>query len=496
MFEAAELDQRVSKQEFEERVPVLRASLLDAQRLLAESDFAVVIVIAGAEGAGKGEVINSISEWLDTHGLEVHALDTTSSEENERPVLFRFWRRLPARGRTAVFFGSWYTLPIVERALDQSDEDHFDHELERIVEYERMLARENIVLVKLWLHISKKRQKKVFKKLESDPDTAWRVGERDWEFHETYDAFVAAAGRALRETDKAHARWNVINARDRRHRDLTSGQILLGAIEERLNAPPPTPAGPETPPVPPRVNVINSLDLSLRLEREEYDERLSSAQGRLGNLARRLTASQRAAVIVFEGTDAAGKGGCIRRITRALDARWYGVIPVAAPTDEELAHPYLWRFWRQVPAGGRFAIYDRSWYGRVLVERVEGFASRHEWQRAFGEINEFEEQLTEGGIQVFKFWLATSPEEQLRRFEDRRATPYKQYKITPDDWRNREKWLAYEAAACDMIERTSTEFAPWKLVSAEDKRHARVTVLETLCQGLEAVLERKKKSER
>jgi polyphosphate kinase 2 (PPK2 family) len=228
------------------------------------------------------------------------------------------------------------------------------------------------------------------------------------------------------------------------------------------------------------------MDLSPVLPREAYSERLERAQGRLGRLARRMTASGCSAVLVFEGPDAAGKGGCIRRAAHALDARFYRYVSVAAPSDEELARPYLWRFWRHLPRRGHFTVFDRSWYGRVLVERVEGFAAPGEWQRAYGEINAFEEQLVDADVVLLKFWLAISPEEQLRRFEQRKQIAYKRYKLTPEDWRNRKKWDAYEAAASEMIERTSTEIAPWTLVSAEDKRHARVQVLETLCDRLEA----------
>jgi polyphosphate kinase 2 (PPK2 family) len=241
-------------------------------------------------------------------------------------------------------------------------------------------------------------------------------------------------------------------------------------------------------PAPPAVNVINRLDLGLPLEAPEYERRLSHEQGRLGRLARRLTERERAAVLVFEGNDAAGKGGCIRRVVQALDARFYRVVPIAKPTDEEKVRPYLWRFWRRLPGCGQFALYDRSWYGRVLVERIEGLCAPEAWRRAYSEINAFEEQLVESGILVFKFWLAISPEEQLRRFEERESADHKRYKLTPEDWRNRDKWLAYEAAACDVVERTSTEIAPWKLVAAQDKLHARIDVLSALTAGLEAVL--------
>lgn len=488
MFEATELDQRVSKAEFEAQIPELRAALIRAQERLVESDFSLVLVVAGAKGAGKGETVNTLLEWLDVRGIETHGVGPPTAEESERPPLYRFWRRLPPHGQIAIFFGSWYTAPIVDRVFGHIDDPAFDRELERIVAFERMLAAENVVVLKLWLHVSKERQKKAFRKLEKNPNTAWRVTPRDWQYHETYDDFVKSAARALRRTDTAPAAWHVVAGRDRRYRNLTTGRLLLETLEKRLDAPPRPKTAPEPLPVPPEVNVISSMDLGLALDRNTYERRLETEQGRLGRLARRLTASERAAVLVFEGTDAAGKGGCIRRVTRALDARFYRVVPIAAPSDEERVRPYLWRFWRRLPGRGQFCIYDRSWYGRVLVERIEGFCAPSEWRRAYSEINAFEEQLVDSGILVFKFWLSISPEEQLRRFEDRKQTEYKSYKLTPEDWRNRDRWLAYEAAACELMERTSTEIAPWKLVSAEDKLYARIDVLSNLTRGLEAVL--------
>ncbi len=487
MFESALLDHRVSKQDYERELPGLREALLDAQGRLAEAGFSVVVVIAGAEGAGKGETVNTLLEWLDARGIEAHGVGFPSSEEQARPPLYRFWRRLPPHGSIGIFFGSWYTVPIVDHIFDRIDGATLDRELDRIVDFERMLDHENVLVVKFWLHVSKEQQARAFRKLEKNPDTAWRVTPQDWEYHGTFDEFVATSARALRRTDAAHAPWHVVAAADRRHRQLSVGRLLLDAIQQRLDVPAAT-WEPEPVPAPPEVNVIRSLDLAARLSRDDYEKRLAGEQGRLGRLARRLTASDRAAVLVFEGSDAAGKGGCIRRIVRALDARFYRVVPVAAPTDEERVRPYLWRFWRRLPGRGQFVVYDRSWYGRVLVERVEGFCPPEAWKRAYSEINGFEEQLVESGILVFKFWLSISPGEQLRRFEDRERTGYKRYKLTEEDWRNRENWDAYESAACEMVRRTSTEIAPWTLVAAEDKLHARIRVLETLCAGLELVL--------
>jgi polyphosphate:AMP phosphotransferase len=351
-----------------------------------------------------------------------------------------------------------------------------------------MLVDENVLVIKFWLHITKSRQRKVFRALESNPHTAWRVTPMDWEYHATYDEFIETSARALRVTDTPHACWRVIAARNRRHALLSVGEQLLEVLSRGLDAQPAADARPEPAPVPKPVNIVNSIDLSATIDGDAYRERLSGQLGRLGRHARRMKESERAAVLLFEGPDTAGKGGAIRRVIRALDARWYRVVPIAAPSDEELARPYLWRFWRRLPGRGHWTIYDRSWYGRVMVERVENLCPPEAWRRAYREINAFEEQLVESGILVFKFWLAISPDEQLRRFEDRQVTPYKRYKITAEDWRNREKWRAYEAAASDMIERTSTEIAPWHLVAAEDKRYARLEILDTLCDGLERVL--------
>ncbi|MCC7365221.1 MAG: polyphosphate:AMP phosphotransferase [Dehalococcoidia bacterium] len=480
MFESAQLGRKVDRETFAAREPVLREELLDAQLRLAAAGFSVVVVIAGAEGAGKGETVNLLLNWLDARGVQVHALGAPSEEERERPDYYRFWQRLPPKGKIGIFFGSWYTRPIASHSLGELDEAGMEDGLRRIAEFEQMLANEGVLLVKFWLHITKAQQKKVFKELAKDKDTAWRVSKLDWRYHKTFDAFVNSASRALRRTNTGYAPWHIIEAADARYRNLTVAEKLLAAIEARLAAVAPAAVTPAPTPVPMRPNLISSMDLRLAAPEGAYRKELARVQLNIGRLARELPGRERSVVAVFEGSDAAGKGGAIRRITQALDARYYEVVQIAAPTDEEQARPYLWRFWRRLPRRGHFAIYDRSWYGRVLVERVENFCSPADWSRAYSEINAFEEQLVSSGTVVLKFWLSTSKEEQLRRFQEREQMGFKRYKITPEDWRNREKWDAYEAAACDMIEKTSTELAPWTLVEAEDKLHARLKVLRTL----------------
>ncbi|MCL4241195.1 MAG: polyphosphate:AMP phosphotransferase [Dehalococcoidia bacterium] len=491
MFESAQLGRKVDRETFAKREPELREALLDAQLRLAAAGFSVVIVVAGAEGAGKGETVNLLLNWLDARGIETHALGAPSEEELERPEYFRFWRRLPGKGRIGIFFGSWYTRPISQHSLGNLDEAGLEDGLRRIVDFERMLEDEGVLLVKVWLHITKEQQAKRFKSLAKDPETAWRVTKLDWRFHKTYDQFVNSASRAIRRTSTGQSPWHIIEAWDARYRHLTVAETLLAAIEQRLAAESPPVEAQVVVPAPVRPNVISSLDLSRAVPEAEYRKELVQRQLAFGRLARDLQDRKRSAVLVFEGSDAAGKGGAIRRVTQALDARFYQVVQIAAPTDEERARPYLWRFWRNLPRWGRVTIFDRSWYGRVLVERLEGLCPPADWQRAYGEINAFEEQLVLSGSTVLKFWLTTSKDEQLRRFEEREAMGFKRYKITEEDWRNREKWDAYEAAACDMVERTSSELAPWTLVEAEDKYFARLKVLRTVEAALERALVKK-----
>jgi len=488
MFESAQLGRKVSREAFAAREPDLREALLDVQLRLRTAGFSVVIVIAGAEGAGKGDTVNLLLNWLDARGVEIHALGDPSEEERERPEYYRFWRRLPPRGHIGIFFGSWYTRPITMRSLDELDEAAMEDGLRRIVEFEQMLTDEGVLVVKFWLHITRGQQSKRFKKLSRNPETAWRVTRRDWRFHRTYEAFVNAAGRAIRRTDTGPAPWHVIEAWDERYRHLTVAEVLLAAIEARLAQPESPIPPPEPPPVPLSVNLLSSLDLSNAVPSADYHGRIERLQLSVGRMSRDLRARQTSVVMVFEGSDAAGKGGCIRRVTQALDARFYHVIPVAAPTDEELARPYLWRFWRNLPRWGHVTVYDRSWYGRVLVERLEGLCAPEDWHRAYNEINAFEEQLALAGVVVLKFWLSISKDEQLRRFHEREAMGFKRYKITPEDWRNRDKWDAYQAACCEMVEKTSSALAPWVLVEAEDKYYARIKVLETLETGLASAL--------
>jgi polyphosphate:AMP phosphotransferase len=492
MFESAELGHSVSKLIYDREVVKLREALLDAQaRVLERAEFPVILLSGGVDGGGKGEVVNLLLEWMDPRHIVANAMGAPTDEEKARPPMWRFWRALPRKGMTGIFFGSWYTAPIVERVYQRTRGAELSRNLAEIVRFERMLVDEGALVVKVWLHLSKKAQRERFKKLESNPATAWRVTRSDWKNHKRYSTFREVSERALRETSTAEAPWTVVEATDVRYRNLTVGRTLLDAVVARLDrgsrVVPVRAAPPPPPPIDAR-NVIEELDLARTLPEARYEHKLPLLQARLNALSRHKRFGDVGVAFVFEGNDAAGKGGAIRRVTRAIDARQYRVVATAAPTEEERAHPYMWRFWRDVPAHGYFSLFDRSWYGRVLVERVEGFAGEADWMRAYREIVDFEESLTRFGVVVIKVWLALSKEEQLARFRAREKTPFKKYKITPDDWRNRGKWPAYERAVCDMVDRTSTDLAPWHLIEANDKKWARVRVLEAACEAIERVL--------
>ncbi len=492
MFESAELGHAVSKRSYEKRAPGLRYDLLEAHLSVVEAaEFPVLVVVGGEDGSGRGDLVNLLLEWMDPRHVHVHAGGSPVDGEEQRPYMWRFWRSLPPKGKASVFFGGWYADAILDRAEGRERSAEFQRRLTEIVRFERMLVDEGALVVKIWLHLTKKAQRRRFDKLEADRDTAWRVSKEDWKHHDNYARMRSVSERALRETNIPEAPWTLVEATDARFRDLTVAETLCKAMRGRLGrgkrAAPARVAAPPPPAIDGR-NVIEELDLTKSLREKEYDKRFPELQARLNRLSRHRRYRDIGVIALFEGNDAAGKGGAIRRVTRALDARYYDVVPIAAPTEEERAQPYLWRFWRHVPKKGHMTIFDRSWYGRVLVERVEGLAAEPDWMRAYREIVDFEEALARFGLVVVKFWLAIGKDEQLARFRAREKTPFKRFKITPDDWRNRKKWGAYEAAVCDMVDRTSTDVSPWHLVEANDKRWARVRILETLADTIEEAI--------
>jgi len=491
MFESAEIGNSITDREYAREEPKLREALLKAQYdLLAKKSFPVILIIGGVDGAGKGETVNILNEWMDPRHIVTHAFGEMSDEEGERPRMWRYWRALPPKGRIGILFGAWHTDPIVQCVQGKTNPAQLETALDRMVRFEHMLVEEGALILKFWFHLSKKAQKKRLKTLAANPKTRWRVTETDWERFKLYERFRTVSESALRQTSTAHAPWTIIEGVDPNYRYLTAGRTLLDALRERLAGGQPAVSRPAAPPE--RAGngrtLLSRVNYAASLARKEYRQKLEKYQGELNLLTRHKRFRRRSLILVFEGLDAAGKGGAIRRVTAALDARHYQVIPIAAPTEEERAQPYLWRFWRHLPRQGRVTIFDRSWYGRVLVERVEKFCSEEDWMRAYHEINDFEEELLDAGAIVAKFWLTITPQEQLKRFRAREKTPFKSFKITPEDWRNREQRPAYDRAVCDMIERTSTESAPWFVIPANDKYLARIEVLKTLCDRTAAAL--------
>lgn len=512
MFSTAELGQKVSKSEYNQREPLLRQELLDVQRQLREEgSFPVIIVFAGVDGGGKGDTVNLLNEWMDPRWLLTKAYDKPSDEESERPEYWRYWRELPPKGRIGLFLSSWYSQPILDRVYRKDNVAVLDDRLDRIMAFEKALADDDALILKFWMHLSRDAQKRRLKKLEKDPLTSWRVTDRDWEHWRIYDRFEETAERTIMRTSTGTAPWTIVEGLDSHFRSLTVGTIVRDEINRHLDevrkkrllreelqvrqadeerAGDTRDAGEESTVIAPlkTATVLSALDMSKSLNKAEYKKLLRQWQAELNQLHRKALKKKLSSILLFEGPDAAGKGGAIRRMTAALDARHYRVIPVAAPTDEERAQHYLWRFWRHLSRAGRITIFDRSWYGRVLVERVEKFATKDEWKRAYAEINEFEEQLTEHGVIVLKYWVHITKDEQLDRFKAREETPHKRWKLTEEDWRNREKWEDYELAVNDIVEHTSTRHAPWILVEGNDKRFSRIKVLQAYCARLQSAL--------
>jgi len=503
VFEAAELGRKIPKSQYKKLAPVLRAELLEVQQRLRDAPFPVIVVFAGVDGAGKGETVNLLNAWMDPRWIVTRAFGPSSDEEQERPEYWRFWRELPARGRIGLFLSSWYSEPVLDRVHRRVKAARFEERLNRMVDFEQTLADDGALILKFWMHLGRQAQRKRLKALEKDPLTRWRVTKREWKHWRLYDRFVAAAEQTIRHTSRGNAPWTIVEGGDPDYRELQVGTVLRDAIRQRLDERG-VPVGATNPaasakgagrrqPIAAALaatpSILSSLDMSPQVPKKKAGRLIEMQQGRLNGLQRKAGPRGISTILLFEGWDAAGKGGAIRRVTAALDARSCQVIPIAAPTDEERSHHYLWRFWRHLPRAGRLTIFDRSWYGRVLVERVEGLASEAEWRRAYAEINQFEDQLVEHGIVLAKYWLHITSDEQLRRFKAREQTPHKRWKLTDEDWRNREKWPLYERAVNEMVERTSTRTAPWTLVEGNDKSYARIKVLETVCDRLEAALD-------
>ena len=477
--------QILDKKSFKAQLPALRAELLTVQHQLRQADFPVIVVFAGVDGAGKHETVNVLNEWLDPRWIITRAYDQPSDEEAKRPRWWRYWRDLPPAGQIGLFLSSWYSEPLVDFVHHRISDDAFNARLQDIGQFERGLVDNGALILKFWMHLDRDAQRERFERLEQDAQLRWQLRDTDWVNWARYDRFQAAAQCLMDSTHAEGRGWQLIDGFDERHRSIAVAQAINSATKARMLQDDERP-GAEYQPGNGR---LAQLDMQQTLSKRESKQQLKCLQAELALLHRQALERGISTTIVFEGWDAAGKGGAIRRLIHPMEAKNYRVIPIAAPTKEELAQHYLWRFWRHVPRDGKVTIFDRSWYGRVLVERIEGFCTEADWQRAYQEINEFEQALSDHGGVLCKFWLHITPEEQLARFADREHTPYKSWKLTEEDWRNREQWDAYLQAAEDIFANCSPAAAPWTLVEANNKPYARVKVLETVCARLREALE-------
>lgn len=487
MLETVDLKARLTKSETKKALERLDLELGQMQRDLQPDGAPVLVVFEGWDAAGKGSVLNRLLQPLDPRGYKVHNIQEPTEEERLRPALWRFWLTAPARGSIAIYNHSWYRQVLNERVEGDTDRAGLQQAYERIRTFERQLQEDGAMVVKFFFHISKKEQAKRFKRIEKDKAFAWKVGKAEQKRHKKYNDYYEATEDMLRETSTSYAPWTIVPATDERFAEVkvaeTLHAALKAAVAQRDAVPPAAIVSP-----PRRTSPLDRVDLSVEIDRKEYDKALPKLQDETRRLQHVCYFKRTPVVIVYEGWDASGKGGNIRRLTRGLDPRGYEVVPIGAPQGEEKRRHYLWRFWLALPKAGHITIFDRSWYGRVLVERVEGFAAPHEWERAYREISEFEQQLVEFGTVLLKFYLHISKDEQLKRFKEREEQPYKRWKITDEDWRNRERWEDYWDPVSDMIERTSTPHAPWIIVEGNDKHYARIKALRTVNERLSAAL--------
>ncbi|MDP4176755.1 MAG: polyphosphate:AMP phosphotransferase [Bacillota bacterium] len=496
MLSELDLSQKIKKKEYEEIMADLRIKLGELQREAKLLNIPIMLVFEGWGASGKGTLINELILPLDPRGFNVYTTNYLNQDEMMRPFLWRFWVKTPAKGRIAIFEKSWYRRTLVERIDNDIEGNEIKSTFEDINSFERQLSDDGNIIMKFFIHISKEKQKERFLELESNPSTAWRVTKDDWKHHEQYEKYIKITEEMIEKTDKDYAPWTIIEGNDRKFAEVKVFTSIILNLENAINAAKEKAEAPSTSSILQnntqcngdnlvKSSILRNIDLSVSISKEEYKEKLKKYQNKMRVIEHELYTRRIPVVIVYEGWDAAGKGGNIKRITENLDPRGYQVVPIAAPNVVEKSHHYLWRFWNEFPKAGHITIFDRSWYGRVLVERVEGFCSYEEWNRAYKEINEMEEQFINFGAVVIKFWLQIDKDEQLARFNERMNTPEKQWKITDEDWRNREKWERYEDAANDMLIKTSTTRAPWTIIESNSKMYSRIKALKTVIDAIE-----------
>ncbi|MEG1393325.1 MAG: polyphosphate:AMP phosphotransferase [Christensenellaceae bacterium] len=488
MLETIDFDAKLSKEEYDELLKTLSVDLTMLQQQIIGKKIPVVILFDGLSASGKGATIASLILNFDPRGFMVHSTRTPEPAELRKPWMARFAQKMPGYGRIAIFDRSWYSGMFMQGIPQKMS--GFDSYIEDINVFERQLADDGYLILKYFLHISKKEQKKRIDKLLSKKSTAWRVSKNDKYNLKNYESVCAAHEELLQKTNSPHAKWNVVSATDKRYVRATVFTSIAQALRERIAQDDAEKPVIESPIINQKFQLnpqqkIEDCNLAATIEEQEYLEKLKELQKKLGELHNVLYKKKIPMIIGYEGNDAAGKGGNIKRVARALDPRGYAVTPIAAPSTLELNHQYLWRFWNALPRTGHIEIFDRTWYGRVLVERVENLTPHNRIMQAYNEINEFEYMLHKWGAIVLKYWIAIDKEEQLKRFELRQNTPEKQWKITDEDWRNRDKWDDYQVAIDDMLKYTDTQHAPWLVVASNNKHYARIATLQSIIKEIE-----------
>ena len=481
-------DDNMNKEERKAEIKRLRESLVARQQDVREAKLPVIVLIEGWDSAGKGNLINELISEMDPRFFSVATFNRVPESEERYPFLKKFFDVLPENGKYLFMDTGWMEDCVSKYLRREIPKEEYERRIGSCKTFERQLRDNGYLVVKLFLNISKEEQLRRIAELRDSKNTEWRVTGDDLWQHQEYDRFAREYDKFMEETDKIWP-WTILDAKSEKKTELDALRAINEVIDKGLEkgryvGKPadkkfPLLGGPS----------LKDADLTAVIDPEEYKKELKRLQDKLAKLHNKIYRKRIPVVLCYEGWDAAGKGGNIRRIARPLDPRGFDVMPIASPTPDELARQYLWRFWKRLPRSGHICIFDRTWYGRVMVERLEGFCSEDDWKRAYNEINEFERQLTDWGAVVLKFWIHIDQDTQLARFNDRQSTPEKQWKLTEEDWRNREKWPQYEQAVDEMLQKTGTENAPWFIIESNDKKYARIKTLRIVVDALEKAVE-------
>ncbi|MCI2109451.1 MAG: polyphosphate:AMP phosphotransferase [Acidaminococcaceae bacterium] len=492
MLEKVNLKKKIKKSDYEEQFPKLLEKLGALQRELRDAEIPVIILFEGFRGSWRGLLINKLISALDPRGFRVFSASKTTEKQKQEPFFAQFWKELPAAGQINIHHRAWYFLRNEHAVGDKDEASEWYHvSFGEINAFEKELTDEGYVILKIFTHISAKQQEKNIAKGFQTSGSQWESLTPGGIEGINYKAYEKVYEDMLAKTDMDYAPWHIVPLENKRTGIITTLKILIEeltlALQKRKQEKPEKPASVNDETVP---DILSNYDLTKAISEKAYEEKYKKLRKRLGELQLKLYEKKISTIVAFEGWDAGGKGGAIKRLTAGLDPLGYMVNPVRAPNDWEKRFHYLWRFWQHIPAPGETAIFDRTWYGRVLVERVEGFATVQQWRRAYQEINDMEAQWAKQGFIVQKFWMQIDKDEQYDRFKARENDPDKTWKITEEDWRNRDKWGAYEAAVNEMLYRTDTKEAPWTVVEAKSKFYARIKVMETMIKRMEQALEK------